>query len=79
MDDDKRRWTGGRDAVFGIGVSVGIPFTQSNVTVAGSIGTKDKVVDGLPSYTHGRLAGTRTSSISRGRSPSDRRRDPGSS
>ncbi|HEY6201770.1 MAG TPA: hypothetical protein VI056_01890 [Candidatus Limnocylindria bacterium] len=45
------------NAVFGIGVSVGIPFTQSNVTAAGSIGTKDKVVSGLPSYTQGRLAG----------------------
>jgi hypothetical protein len=45
------------NAAFGIGLSVGIPFTQNNVTVAGSIGTKDKVVDGLPSYTQGRLAG----------------------
>jgi hypothetical protein len=45
------------NAVFGIGVSVGIPFTQSNVTAAGSIGTKDKVVSGLPSYTQSRLAG----------------------
>lgn len=44
-------------AVFGLGVSIGIPLTQSNVTVAGSIGTKDKVVDALPSYTRGRLAG----------------------
>jgi hypothetical protein len=44
-------------AVFGLGVSVGIPFTQSNVTVAGSIGTKDKVVQGLPTYTRDRLAG----------------------
>lgn len=44
-------------AAFGLGVSVGIPFTQSNVTVAGSIGLKDKVVDALPSYTRGRLAG----------------------
>lgn len=45
------------NAVFGLGVSVGIPFTQSNVTVAGSIGTKDKVVGALPNYTQGRLAG----------------------
>jgi hypothetical protein len=44
-------------AVFGLGVSVGIPFTPSNVTVAGSIGTKDKVVGALPNYTQGRLAG----------------------
>ena len=45
------------NAVFGLGVSVGIPFTQSNVTVAGSIGTKDKVVQAMPNYTQGRLAG----------------------
>jgi hypothetical protein len=45
------------NAVFGLGASVGIPFTQSNVTVAGSIGTKEKTVDALPSYTQGRLAG----------------------
>lgn len=45
------------NAVFGIGVSVGIPFTQSNVTAAGSIGTKAKVVDALPGYTRDRLAG----------------------
>src|SRR5713226_4732754 len=45
------------NAVFGLGVSVGIPFIQSNVTVAGSIGIKDKVIEGLPSYAQGRLAG----------------------
>lgn len=45
------------NAAFGLGVSVGIPLTQSNVTVAGSIGMKDKVVDALPGYTRGRLAG----------------------
>lgn len=44
-------------AVCGLGVSVGIPLTQSNVTVAGSIGAKDKVTTGLPSYADGRLAG----------------------
>ncbi len=44
-------------AVFGLGASVGIPFTQSNVTFAGSIGTKEKIQDGLPNYTEGRLAG----------------------
>ena len=45
------------NSVFGIGLSVGIPFTQSNVSVAGSIGAKAKVLDGLPSYTRDRLAG----------------------
>lgn len=45
------------NAAFGIGLSAGIPFTASNVTVAGSIGTKDKAVDALPSYAKDRLAG----------------------
>lgn len=45
------------NAAFGLGVSVGIPFMQSNVTVAGAIGAKDKVVEGLPSYVRERLAG----------------------
>lgn len=44
-------------AVFGLGVSAGIPFTQSNVTVAGSIGAKDRAADALPSYAKDRLAG----------------------
>jgi hypothetical protein len=41
-----------------IGVSVQIPFTRSNVTVAGSIGDKDKAAAVLPEYTRGRVAGT---------------------
>jgi hypothetical protein len=45
------------NAVFGLGLSVGIPFTQSNVTVAGSIGAKEKAPDALPSYARDRLAG----------------------
>jgi hypothetical protein len=44
-------------AVFGLGLSVGIPLTQSNVTVAGSIGTKTKITEGLPTYVRDRLAG----------------------
>jgi hypothetical protein len=44
-------------AAFGIGVSIGVPFMESNITVAGSIGTKAKVSDALPDYTRGRLAG----------------------
>ena len=44
-------------AVAGVGVSIGIPFTQNNVTLAGSIGAKDKATSGLPNYTEGRLAG----------------------
>ena len=45
------------NAAFGIGVSVGVPFMQSNVTVAGAIGTKAKTTDGLPAYAKDRLAG----------------------
>jgi hypothetical protein len=44
-------------SVFGIGVSVGVPFMQSNFTVAGAIGTKAKIMEGLPQYTRDRLAG----------------------
>jgi hypothetical protein len=45
------------NAGVGAGVSVRIPFTQSNLTVAGSIGAKDKAVGSLPAYTEGRLGG----------------------
>jgi hypothetical protein len=41
----------------GVGVSVRVPFTQSNLTIAGSIGAKDKAVGSLPEYTDGRLGG----------------------
>jgi hypothetical protein len=41
----------------GIGISVRIPFTTSNVTIAGAIGAKDKTVRSLPDYTDGRLGG----------------------
>ena len=41
----------------GVGVSARIPFTQSNVTVAGSLGAKAKTVEALPAYTAGRLGG----------------------
>ena len=43
--------------VLGIGVSVRIPFTTSNVTIAGSLGAKNKAVGALPAYTQGRVAG----------------------
>jgi hypothetical protein len=45
------------NAGVGVGVSVRIPFTQSNVTVAASLGAKDKTVTALPAYTEGRLGG----------------------
>jgi hypothetical protein len=41
----------------GVGVSVRIPFTHSNVTIAASLGAKDKAVSALPKYTEGRLGG----------------------
>ena len=41
----------------GIGVSVQIPFTESNLTVAGSLGAKDKAQEAFPTYTEGRLGG----------------------
>lgn len=41
----------------GIGASVRIPFTSSNLTVAGSVGRKDKAADALPGYVKGRLGG----------------------
>jgi hypothetical protein len=45
------------NADLGIGASVRIPLTDSNVTVAGSIGAKERAPDALPVYTHGRLGG----------------------
>jgi hypothetical protein len=45
------------NADIGIGVSVRIPFTQSNATVAGSVGKKEKVTEVLPAYTRERLGG----------------------
>jgi hypothetical protein len=45
------------NAGVSVGVSVRVPFTQSNLTVAASIGAKDKAVSSLPAYTAGRLGG----------------------
>lgn len=45
------------NADFGIGVSVRLPFSASNLTVAGAVGAKAKVVGALPSYTEGRVGG----------------------
>ena len=41
----------------GIGVSFRVPFTQANVTLAGSVGKKEKAPDALPPYVHGKLGG----------------------
>lgn len=46
------------NAAVGIGVSVRVPFTSStNLTLAGSVGKKDKAPDALPPYVHGKLGG----------------------
>jgi hypothetical protein len=42
-----------------IGLSVRVPFTQSNLTVAGSVGQKDKAAAVLPNYLEGRIASNR--------------------
>ena len=40
-----------------LGVSVRVPFTESNITIAGSVGQKDKAVAALPDYDQGRVGG----------------------
>ncbi len=35
---------------LGIGVSVRVPFTESNLTWAGSVGSKGLAIDTLPDY-----------------------------
>ena len=45
------------NAGVGIGVSVRVPFTSSNLTVAGSVGAKAKAIAALPAYTEGRVGG----------------------
>lgn len=42
---------------IGVGVSLRIPLTQSNLTLAGSIGAKHKTEAALPDYARGRLGG----------------------
>ena len=45
------------NTAIGIGISVRVPFTSStNVTLAGSVGKKEKAPDALPTYVHGKLA-----------------------
>ena len=41
----------------GVGVSFRIPSTQSNLTLAASIGEKQKTEQALPAYTRGLLGG----------------------
>lgn len=45
------------NTALSIGVSARVPFTESNVTLAGSVGKKEKAPDALPSYVHGKLGG----------------------
>ena len=45
------------NGAIGIGLSIRVPFTDSNLTVAGSVGQKQKAVDSLPGYAEGRLGG----------------------
>jgi hypothetical protein len=40
-----------------IGVSLRVPFTESNLTLAGSVGQKQKAVPVLPNYVEGRVGG----------------------
>lgn len=42
--------------VVGIGISIGVPFTQANVTLAAALGRKESILEGLPPYGRGRLA-----------------------
>ena len=42
-------------AAVGIGASIRVPFTDSNLTVAGSVGQKEKAAGALPGYDEGRL------------------------
>jgi hypothetical protein len=42
---------------IGVGLSVRVPFTHSNLTLAASIGAKQKTGNALPDYTRGRLGG----------------------
>jgi hypothetical protein len=45
------------NVAIGLGASVRIPFTDSNLTLAGSVGTKQKAPEVLPAYDRGRLGG----------------------
>ncbi len=40
-----------------VGISIRVPFTSANFTIAAAIGEKNKAVAALPSYTEGRLGG----------------------
>ncbi len=41
---------------LGIGVSVRVPFTETNLSVAGSVGSKEMAIDTLPNYMEQKVA-----------------------
>ena len=41
---------------LGIGVSVRVPFTESNLSVAASVGSKEMAIDTLPNYLEKKVA-----------------------
>ena len=43
--------------VISASVSLGVPFTSSNLTLGGALGQKGKVATAFPEYTYGRLGG----------------------
>ncbi len=43
------------NAAIGIGASIRVPLTDSNLTIAGSVGTKAHAADVMPGYVHGKL------------------------
>src|SRR5438094_7932650 len=45
------------NAGIGIGVSVRIPLTDSNLTIAGSVGKKENAADALPNYVRRKIGG----------------------
>lgn len=47
------------NTAISIGLSVRVPFTHSNLTLAGSVGQKDKAEGVLPNYLDGRVASNR--------------------
>ena len=40
-----------------VGISIRVPFTSANLTIAAAIGEKNKAVAALPPYDEGRLGG----------------------
>ena len=45
------------NVAISVGISIRVPLTDANFTIAASIGQKDKAVAALPEYDSGRLGG----------------------